>query len=103
MLSASRPVGSFMKKSDFETAQVSGFTSWPKRWISAFGLIGGLRTSPFFRSPTVMCSFDHQHAAGAAARVADGGHHPMAPDSAFVAGEHQVDHQVDDIARGEVL
>ena len=31
---------------------------------------------------------DHQHAAGAAARVVDGGHHPMAPDSVFVADEH---------------
>ena len=31
MLSASRPVGSFMNRSDFDTAQVSGFTSWPNR------------------------------------------------------------------------
>src|SRR6516162_8202515 len=30
-------------------------TSCPKRWISAFGLIGGPKRSPFFRSPTVMC------------------------------------------------
>ena len=27
----------------------------------------------------------------------------MAPDAVFVAGEHQVDHQVDDVARSEVL
>ena len=55
-LSASRPVGSFMKKSDLETAHVSGFTSWPKRWMSACALIGGLSGSPFLRSPSVMCS-----------------------------------------------
>jgi hypothetical protein len=57
ILSASRPVGSFIKRSDFETAHVSGFTSWPKRWISAPVLIGGRMTSPFLRRPTVMCSF----------------------------------------------
>ena len=31
MLSASRPVGSLMNRSDFETAHVSGLTSCPKR------------------------------------------------------------------------
>ena len=104
MLSASRPVGSFMKRSDFETAQVSGFTSWPKRWISASSLIAGRRRSPFFRSPTVTCSFviismppEPQHG------IVDGADDPLPPDAIFVARQHQIHHQVDDVARREVL
>ena len=46
-----------MKKSDLEIAHVSGFTSWPKRWMSACALIAGRSWSPFRRSPSVMCSF----------------------------------------------
>ena len=46
-----------MKKSDLETAHVSGFTSWPKRWMSASGLIAGRSRSPFRLGPSVMCSF----------------------------------------------
>ncbi len=45
-----------MKRSDFETAHVSGFTSWPKRWISAPLLRTGRSRSPFFLKPAVMCS-----------------------------------------------
>jgi len=57
MLSASRPVGSFMKRSDFETAHVSGFTSWPKRWVSTPGPTAERMRSPFRRVPTVTWSF----------------------------------------------
>ena len=46
---------------------------------------------------------DHEHAAGAAARVVDGADDLPLPDAILVAGEHQVDHQVDHVARREVL
>ena len=46
---------------------------------------------------------DHQHAAGAAAGVVDGAHHARAGDAFFVAREHEIHHQMDDVARGEVL
>ena len=104
MLSASRPVGSFMKRSDFETAQVSGLTSCPKRWISAPLWIGSRKTSPFRRTPAgdVLLG-DHQHASRPAAGVVDGCDDALPPDSLFVSGEHEIDHEVDDVPRGEVL
>ena len=46
---------------------------------------------------------DHQHAARAAARVVDGADRPARADRGLVARQHQVDHQVDDVAWREVL
>ena len=46
---------------------------------------------------------DGEHAAGAAARVADGPHHAFRPQPFFVPGQQQVHHEMDDIAGGEVL
>ena len=46
---------------------------------------------------------DHQHAAGAAARVVDGADHALGANALLVAREHQVHHQVHDVARREVL
>ena len=47
---------------------------------------------------------DHQHAARAAARVVDGADRRLlARIAVLVAGEHQIDHQVHDVARREVL
>jgi hypothetical protein len=46
---------------------------------------------------------DHQHPARAAARVVDRADHSVAPDAVLVPGEHQIDHQMHDVARREVL
>ena len=46
---------------------------------------------------------DRQHAAGAAAGVVDRADHAPAADARLVAGQHEVHHQVDDVARREVL
>ena len=46
---------------------------------------------------------DHQHAAGAAAGVGDGPDRLLGPDLGLIAGQHQIDHQVNDVPGGEVL
>ena len=46
---------------------------------------------------------DHQHAAGSAAGVVDRADRPLATDAFFVTGEHQIHHQMHDVARREVL
>jgi hypothetical protein len=46
---------------------------------------------------------DHQHPTGAAARIIDRAHDTLRPDTVLVAGQHQVRHEVHDIARREVL
>ena len=46
---------------------------------------------------------DHQHATRAAAGVVDGAHRATAGDARLVAREHEIHHQVDHVARGEVL
>ena len=57
-----------MKRSDLETAQVSGLTSWPKRWISAPGLIGGAEdVAVLAQADRDVLLGDREHAAGAAA------------------------------------
>src|SRR2546425_6643360 len=104
MLSASRPVGSFMNRSDFETAHVSGLTSWPKRWISASLLISGRRRSPFLRRPTVMCSLVIiSMPPDPLARIVDGPDGLLGADLLLITGEHEIHHQVHDIPRREVL
>ena len=46
---------------------------------------------------------DHQHAAGAAARVVDGADRLLGADLLLVTGEHEIHHQMHDISRREVL
>ena len=46
---------------------------------------------------------DGEHAARAAARVVDAEHDPFRAQPFLVAGQQQVDHQMDDVAGGEVL
>jgi hypothetical protein len=46
---------------------------------------------------------DRQHFAGAAAGVADGTDDAFAPNPLFVARQHEIHHQVDDVAGCEVL
>jgi hypothetical protein len=46
---------------------------------------------------------DHEHAAGAAAGVVDSRDDALPPDAIVFAREHEIDHEVDHVARGEVL
>ncbi len=46
---------------------------------------------------------DHEHPAGAAARVVDRTDDPGTPDFGLIARKHEIHHQVDDVAWSEVL
>ncbi len=92
-------------RSDLETAQVSGFTSWPKRWISASALIGRRSTSPFLRSPTVMCSFVIISIPPEPQRSTD--RRPCGSltgkDLEIISCEHEIHHQMDHVPGREVF
>ena len=96
MLSASCPVGSFMKRSDLDTGPRLGVDLLPEeRWISAAALMAGRSRSPFFsQTDGDVILRDHQHATRAAARIVDRAHDALVSDSLFVAGQHQIHHQV---------
>ena len=75
-----------MNRSDLQTANVSGFTSCPKRWTSASGLIGSRMTvAVLFRIPEDMAFRDRQHAARSAARVIDRDDDALPADAVLVA------------------
>src|SRR5207253_10493280 len=46
---------------------------------------------------------DQQHPAGATARVVDAANRALRADPGFVASQHQINHEVHDVARCEVL
>ena len=78
MFSASRPSSDFMKRSDLQMAKVSGFTSWPNRWVSASGIhgIAAAFAVTYLAGGDVLLG-DGEHAARAAARVVDAEHDPL--------------------------
>ena len=80
-----------MSMSDLQTAQASSFQSWPK----SFGLGVGVEVADVFLR-------DGQHAAGPAGRIVNG-FDDVAAGEVLLRREEEIDHELDHLARGEVL
>ena len=69
--------------------------------VGIHGVAKGFTITPFSQVDVLLR--DGEHAARAAAGVTDAEHHPLGAQTLLVAGQQQVDHEMDHVAGGEVL